>query len=86
MRKELKEIIERVVMDVITIEDDLGLPMQSAWERIYYDFEDFVEDIKMELDFQNHEELSKDILKEKEIKEYAVECFYDVLEEYKKNH
>ena len=43
MRKELKEIIERVVEDLIRKEDDMGLPIQSAWERIYYEFEDFME-------------------------------------------
>ena len=42
MRIELKEFIERVVEDLIRKDDDLGLPIQSTWEKIYYEFEDFI--------------------------------------------
>ena len=45
MRKELKEIIERVVEDLIRKEDDMGLPIHRAWEVIQYEFENFMEEV-----------------------------------------
>ena len=82
MRKELKEIIERVVEDLIRKEDDMGLPIQSAWERIYYEFEDFMEEVEESYFEEELEEFFGGVHTMKEIKEYTMECFYDVLEKY----
>ena len=86
MRKELKEIIERVVEDLIRKEDDMGLPIHRAWEVIQYEFENFMEEV-YESYFEDEIGLigisiAKGIHTMKEIKEYAMECFDDVLEKY----
>tara|TARA_B100000787_G_C16095125_1_gene250792 strand:- start:502 stop:798 length:297 start_codon:yes stop_codon:yes gene_type:complete len=82
MRIELKEFIERVVEDLIRKDDDLGLPIQSTWERIYYEFEDFMEEVEESYFEEELEEIFGRIHTMKEIKEYTMECFYDVLEKY----
>ena len=82
MRIELKEFIERVVEDLIRKEDDLGLPIQSTWERIYYEFEDFIEEVEESYFEEELEEIFGGIHPMKEIKEYTIECFDDVLEKY----
>ena len=82
MRIELKEFIERVVEDLIRKEDDLGLPIQSTWERIYYEFEDFMEEVEESYFEEELEEIFGGIHTMKEIKEYTIECFDDVLEKY----
>ena len=82
MRKEVKEIIERVVEDLIRKEDDMGLPTQSTWERIYYEFEDFMEEVEESYFEEELEEIFRGVHTMKEIKEYTMECFYDVLEKY----
>jgi hypothetical protein len=76
MRIELKEFIERVLEDLIRKEDDLGLPIQSTWERIYYEFEEsyHIGD--------GLEEIVGGVHTTIEIKEYIMECFDDVLEKY----
>lgn len=82
MRIELKEFIERVVEDLIRKDDDLGLPIQSTWERIYYEFEDFIEEVEESYFEEELEEIFGGIHTMKEIKEYTIECFDDVLEKY----
>lgn len=82
MRIELKEFIERVVEDLIRKEDDLGLPIQSTWERIYYEFEDFIEEVEESYFEEELEEIFGGIHTMKEIKEYTIECFDGVLEKY----
>ena len=82
MRIELKEFIERVLEDLIRKEDDLGLPIQSTWERIYYEFEDFMEEVEESYFEEELEEIFGGIHTMKEIKEYTIECFDDVLEKY----
>ena len=83
MRKELKEFIERVVEDLIRKEDDMGLPIQSTWERIYYEFEEFMDEIEESYHIGDGlEEIVGGVHTTIEIKEYIMECFYDVLEKY----
>ena len=82
MRKELKEIIERVVEDLIRKEDDMGLPIHRAWEVIQYEFENFMEEVEESYFEEELEEIFGRIHTMKEIKEYTMECFYDVLEKY----
>ena len=82
MRIELKEFIERVVEDLIRKDDDLGLPIQSTWEKIYYEFEDFMEEVEESYFEEELEEIFGGIHTMKEIKEYTIECFDDVLEKY----
>ena len=81
MRKELKVIIENVVEDLIRREDNMGLPIHRAWEVIQYDFLSIREEVEYELE-DVYEEIGGEVHTMKEIKEYAMECFDDVLEKY----
>jgi 2-iminoacetate synthase ThiH len=83
MRIELKEFIERVLEDLIRKEDDLGLPIQSTWERIYYEFEEFMDEIEESYHIGDGlEEIVGGVHTTIEINEYIMECFDDVLEKY----
>ena len=82
MRKELKEIIERVLEDLIRKEDDMGLPIHRAWEVIQYEFENFMEEVEESYFEEELEEIFEGVHTMKEIKEYAMECFDNVLEKY----
>jgi hypothetical protein len=83
MRKELKEFIERVVEDLIRKEDDIGLPFHGILEYIENEFEDFMDEIEESYHIGDGlEEIVGGVHTKKEIKEYIMECFDEVLEKY----
>ena len=82
MRKELKEIIEEVVKDLIRREDDMRLPYHESWEYIEYQFEDFISEVEENYEYTYARPIYPGVNTSKEIKEYAMECFDDVLEKY----
>ena len=67
MKRELKEIIEMVLCDMITTEYGKGLPIHESYEVIDEWFDD-------ECEFEEYEYMLD------EIKEYGHEIFDEVLE------
>ena len=82
MNKELKEIIEDVVMGLMRKGDDMvGTPM-DALEVINYS-DEFWELIEYELDNDKEFEGYKNL--KTEIHKYANDCFDKLLDEYEEN-